>query len=181
MVGSWSVRLSQPERAGEISREIDSLFENSRNPTRTATEDERSRQFANQLGDIGFITMIIMSAVFFTIVLLTGNTMSQALRERIPELAVLKTIGFTDTAVSALVLAEAVVLCLVGGLFGIAMAYGLLPVIKPVLEGFAGSVNFSATIVATAVGLSVVIGLVIGIVPATSARRLTIVDALRKS
>ena len=181
MVGSWAVRLSQPERAAEISKEIDALFENSRNPTRTATEDERSRQFANQLGDIGFITMIIMSAVFFTIVLLTGNTMSQALRERIPELAVLKTIGFTDRAVSTLVLAEAVVLCLVGGLLGIIMAYGLLPVIKPVLEGFAGTVSFDATIVTTAVGLSVVIGFVIGIIPATSANRLTIVDALRKN
>ena len=179
-VGWWTVRLSEPERAAEIAREIDSLFENSRDPTRTATEDEFSRQFASQLGDIGFITTIIMSAVFFTIVLLTGNTMAQALRERVPELAVLKTIGFTDTAVSALVLGEAIVLCVVGGLCGIAMAYLLLPGIAPVLESFAGSIDFSATTLATAIGLSVVIGIVIGIVPATSARRLTIVDALRK-
>jgi len=180
-VGWWTVRLSEPERAAEIAREIDSLFENSRDPTRTATEDEFSRQFASQLGDIGFITTIIMSAVFFTIVLLTGNTMAQALRERIPELAVLKTIGFTDTAVSALVLGEAIVLCVVGGLCGIAMAYLLLPGIAPVLESFAGSIDFSATTLATAIGLSVVIGIVIGIVPAMSARRLTIVDALRKN
>ena len=179
-VGWWTVRLSEPERAAEIAREIDLLFENSPDPTRTATEDEFSRQFASQLGDIGFITTIIMGAVFFTIVLLTGNTMAQALRERIPELAVLKTIGFTDTAVSALVLGEAIVLCVVGGLCGIAMAYLLLPGIAPVLESFAGSIDFSATTLATAIGLSVVIGIVIGIVPATSARRLTIVDALRK-
>ena len=85
----------------EIARTIDRLFENSLNPTRTATEDEFSRQFASQLGDIGYITTIIMGAVFFTIVLLTGNTMSQALRERIPELAVLKTLGFSDGSVSA--------------------------------------------------------------------------------
>lgn len=180
-VGWWTVRLSEPDRAAEIAREIDSLFENSRDPTRTATEDEFSRQFAKQLGDIGFITSIIMSAVFFTIVLLTGNTMAQALRERIPELAVLKTIGFTNTAVSALVLGEAIVLCVVGGLCGIALAYLALPSLAPILENFAGNIDFSATTVATAVGLSVVIGIVIGIVPAASASRLTIVDALRKN
>jgi putative ABC transport system permease protein len=179
-VGWWSVRLSEPERAGEIARQIDSLFENSQNPTRTATEDEYSRQFAKQLGDIGLITTMIMGAVFFTIILLTANTMTQALRERIPELAVLKTIGFTDTKVSLLVLGEALLLCIAGGVAGIGLAFGMLSVVGETLASILGQFDYSAANVAAALGLAVVIGLVIGAVPAITARRLTIVDALRQ-
>ena len=75
-VGNWTVRISDEGRADEISREIDALFENSPDPTRTTTEDESNRQFARQLGDMGFITTMIMSAVFFTIILLTGMAMA---------------------------------------------------------------------------------------------------------
>lgn len=179
-VGWWTIRLADPARAAEIAANVDKLFENSLNPTRTATEDEFSRQFAKQLGDIGFIATIIVAAVFFTIVLLTGNTMTQALRERIPELAVLKTLGFTDTSVSLLVLGEAILLCLIGGLIGIALAFGVRAVIAPALESVVGSFDFSAGTIGLAVGLALLIGLVIGMVPALSARRLTIVDALRE-
>lgn len=180
MVGWWSIRVSEPARAAEIANEIDALFENSGNPTRTATEDEFARQFADQLGDIAFIATIIMSAVFFTMVLLTGNTMSQTLRERIPEFAVLKTIGFTDTAVSALVLGEAIVLCIVGGLAGIGLAYAVLSVVGPLLSTYLGSFDFTTTTLVLAVALSLLFGIVIGVVPALSAKRLTIVDALRR-
>ena len=179
-IGWWTVRLSDPERAGEIARTIDRQFENSLNPTRTATEDEFSRQFASQLGDIGFITTIIMAAVFFTIVLLTGNTMTQALRERIPELAVLKTLGFSDGSVSALVLGEAVLLCLVGALGGIALAYGVVAMAGPALEGMLGSFALTIDVVGLALLLALIIGLVIGGLPALTARRLTIIDALRE-
>ncbi|MCB1684340.1 MAG: ABC transporter permease [Pseudomonadales bacterium] len=178
-VGWWTVRLSDPARAEEIARVIDRLFENSPNPTRTATEDEFARQFASQLGDIGFLTTVIMAAVFFTIVLLTGNTMSQALRERIPELAVLKTLGFTDTSVSMLVLGEAVLLCVVGALAGIGLAYGLISAIGPSLEGMLGTFELSFDLAGYALILAVLVGLVIGGLPALSARRLTITDALR--
>lgn len=179
-VGWWSVRLSEPERAAEIGSEIDRLFENSQNPTRTATEDEYSRQFAQQLGDIGLITTVIMGAVFFTIILLTANTMAQALRERIPELAVLKTLGFTDTGVSLLVLGEALLLCVVGGVAGILLAFGVLQIIGPTLESILGQFDYSLSNVLMGLGLAVVIGLLVGSVPAITARRLTIVDALRQ-
>ena len=178
-VGWWSVRLSEPDRAAEIAMQIDALFENSQNPTRTSTEDEYSRQFASQLGDIGLLTTMIMGAVFFTIILLTGNTMSQALRERIPELAVLKTLGFTDTRVSLMVLGEALLLCVAGGILGILMAFGMLYVVGDTLESILGQFGYSTGSVVGALGLAVVIGLVIGGVPAVTARRLTIVDALR--
>ena len=178
-VGWWTARLSEPDNAAEIASEIDMLFENSQDPTRTATEDEFSRQFASQLGDMGFITAMIMSAVFFTIVLLTANTMSQALRERIPELAVLKTVGFTDGVVSFLVLGEAVLLCVVGGVFGILLAILMQPMLGATLGGFIGDFDFSASLITSALALAFVIGLGIGGLPALTARRLTIVDALR--
>ncbi|MEZ5558026.1 MAG: ABC transporter permease [Pseudomonadales bacterium] len=178
-VGWWTVRLADPDRAEEIARSIDALFENSLDPTRTATEDEFSRQFANQLGDMGFITTTIMAAVFFTIILLTANTMTQALRERVPELAVLKTLGFSDTRVSLLVLAEAVLLCLAGGGAGIGLALLLEPGIDSALGGLLGSFEISAGVISAGLLLALGIGFVIGAVPALTARRLTIVDALR--
>ena len=179
-VSQWTLRLSDPERADEIAQEIDALFENSADPTRTVTEDERNRQFARQLGDIGFITTMIMSAVFFTIILLTGNTMSQALRERIPELAVLKTLGFSDGTVFLLVLGEAVLLCTFGGALGVGLAFLMAPGLSVNLEGLFGVFAVLPSTAITALALSVVIGLVIGIIPALTAQRLTIVDALRK-
>jgi len=179
-VGWWTVRLSDPDSAESIAIAIDRLFENSVNPTRTATEDEFNRQFASQLGDIGFIATIIMSAVFFTILLLTANTMTQSLRERIPELAVLKTLGFTDVTVSVLVLAESVLLCVTGGLIGIVLAYVMVGLIGPVLEGFIGSFSLSASAISLALGMALILGLIIGGFPALSAKRLTIVDALRE-
>ncbi|MEM7077038.1 MAG: ABC transporter permease [Pseudomonadota bacterium] len=179
-VGNWTVRISDPERAGEIAQQIDALFENSADPTRTATEDENNRQFARQLGDMGFITSMIMAAVFFTIILLTGNTMSQALRERIPELAVLKTLGFKDSTVLCLILGEAVALCMLGGAIGAGLAALIGPGLAGAVEGFFGRFEVTWVGVVSAIGLSGLIGLVIGIIPALSAQRLAIVDALRK-
>ncbi len=179
-VGQWTVRISDPQQADEVAQRIDALFENSADPTRTATEDEANRQFARQLGDMGFITTIIMSAVFFTIILLTGNTMSQALRERIPELAVLKTLGFTDTTVLLLVLGEALLLCLLGGVLGAGAALLLGPGMSVALETVFGGFAVTPPIVLSAILLSIIVGLVIGLLPALSAQRLTIVDALRK-
>ncbi len=179
-VSQWTVRVSEPERADEIAQEIDALFENSSDPTRTTTEDESNREFARQLGDMGFITTMIMSAVFFTIVLLTGNTMAQALRERIPELAVLKTLGFTDTQVSLLVLGEAVLLCLVGGAMGVGIAFLIGPGMSVSLEGLLGSFEVAPTTALVGLGVSLLIGLVIGALPAITAKRLAIVDALRR-
>lgn len=179
-VGNWTVRVSAPERADEIAQQIDALFENSADPTRTATEDEANRQFARQLGDMGFITTMIMSAVFFTIILLTGNTMSQSLRERIPELAVLKTLGFTDVSVMWLILGEAVLLCVLGGLIGGGLGLLLGPIISAVIQQLFGSFAVTPGIFMNALGLSLLVGLLIGLIPAMSAQRLAIIDALRR-
>ncbi|MCZ6656551.1 MAG: ABC transporter permease, partial [Gammaproteobacteria bacterium] len=132
------------------------------------------------LGDIGFITTMILSAVFFTIVLLTGNTMAQSLRERIPEIAVLKTLGFSDLRVSWLMMGEALLLCTVGGTLGVGLAILLEPSLNQNLSGFLGRFEMTWQTIGTALGLALLVGVVIGFVPAVTAKRLTIADALRK-
>lgn len=179
-VGWFIVRIAHPEQAAEVANRIDAAFENSLNPSRTSTEDEYARQFAKQQGDIGLMTTGILGAVFFTILLLTGNTMAQALRERVPELAVLKTFGFTDGAVALLVLAEAVLLCVVGGALGIGLGALAMNALQPMLTSFAGLIEVTWQTLATAFALALALGLVVGAVPALTARRLTIVDALRE-
>lgn len=178
-VGWYVVRITDSDRASEIARAIDRLFENSLNPTRTSTEAEYNRQFVEQMGDIELMMTGILAAVFFTILLLTGNTMAQGLRERIPELAVLKTLGFSDAAVAWLMLGEAVLLCLFGAVLGIMAAMAISAIIGPQLANMLGEFEVTLSIVAAGVGLSLLLGCAVGAVPALAARRLTIVDALR--
>ena len=180
-VGWYTVRISDPDQAPEVAKNIDALFENSMNPTKTATEDEFNRAFANQIGDIGLMTTGILSAVFFTIVLLTAVTMNQALRERIPELAVLKTLGFSDAKVALVVLGESVLLCALGGGLGILLTVLLeVPLNAVMSESGFGVFELSGQVVAIAVGIALLLGLVVGASPAWSAKRLTIAEALRR-
>lgn len=178
-VGWFIVRVTDPDRSAEVARAIDAAFDSSPNATRTATEADFARQFANQIGDIGLLMRGILSAVFFTIVLLTGNTMMQTLRERIPELAVLKTLGFPDRTVAVLVLSESLLLCLAGGAIGLSLALlaeqGLAASLESVLPRFEIPLDTLASGLALALG----IGLLVGAFPAWQARRLAIVDALR--
>jgi putative ABC transport system permease protein len=179
-VGWFVVRISDTARAAEIARAIDERFANSAFETRTATEAERARQFANQLGNIGLMMTGILGAVFFTILLLTGNTMTQALRERVPELAVLKTLGFTDRAVALLVLGEAILLTVVGAIGGLVIAIALSPGIRRAIANILPNFAISPTTLVAAAVVAVLLGLIVGAVPALTARRLRIVDALRK-
>ena len=179
-VGWYTVRVSDPEQAPAISGAIDALFENSPSPTKTSTEAEFARSFAAQIGDIALMATGILSAVFFTILLLTANTMSQSLRERIPELAVLKTVGFSDARTSVLVVGESVLLCLIGALLGVGLGALLLPAASSATMQFMGPVSMSFDILVQSVVLAVVLGLVVGALPALTAQRLRIVDALRR-
>lgn len=181
-VGWWTVRIADPERAPEVSSAIDAVFENSLNPTKTATEDEFSRAFGAQIGNIALIVGGILSAVFFTILLLTGVVMGQSLRERIPELAVLKTLGFSDGRVGLLVLGESVLLCGLGGFLGIGVTLAVAPLLNDMLANFGmGPFVLSLPTVASAAGIAVLLGLVVGVLPALQARMLTIAQALRRA
>ena len=180
-VGWWTVQIDDPARASEIASNIDGLFENSQNPTKTATENEFNRAFAAQMGDIGLIANGILSAVFFTILLLTANTMGQALRERIPELAVLKTLGFSNAKVATLVLGESVLLCVLGGLLGVGLAWVATPILISQIPMPIGDLAVSGWTMALGIGIAALLGAVVGAQPALHASRLAIADALRRS
>lgn len=174
--GIYVSRLGDPKDAERVSAEIDQLFENSTDETKSRTEQEFNLNFVRQLGDINLIVTSILGAVFFTILLLTGNTMAQSVRERIPQLAVLKTLGFTDGTVQMLVLAESFVLIGLGALLGMGIATILGTQLVGFLGGSGSVVNGQVWLYAmlSVVGLS----LLVGLPPAWRARRLKIVDAL---
>ena len=175
---SWyTVALDNPAHASRVAQAIDALSMNSDRETKSQTESAFQQSFAKQFADIGLIVTSIMGAVFFTLLLLTGNTMAQAVRERVPELAILKTLGFKDGTVLWLVLVESVLLVGIGGLLGMALARAILPALASRAQGM-----LPATIPAQTwllgLGLIVLIGLVVGVLPALRAKRLKIVDAL---
>jgi putative ABC transport system permease protein len=177
-VGWYVVRVDDAGQADRVAKAIDALSLNSAHETKTQTEQAAFASWMKQTADIGLIVGSIMGAVFFTLLLLTGNTMAQAVRERIPELAVLKTIGFSNGSVLGLVLAESVLLVLLGGALGLGLAGVLGPIIN---VGSGGMVNLPAVGLSSWVlGLSlmVAIGLLVGALPALRAMRLNIVDAL---
>jgi putative ABC transport system permease protein len=178
MVGWYVVRLNNADQASQVIKAIDAHNANSDHETRTVTEAALIASFVKQFADIGLIVGSIMGAVFFTLLLLTGNTMMQAVRERTSELAVLKTIGFTNGTVLALVLSESVLLLLLGGVIGVALATLLIPSVSSHSGGLLNLPNVGIDNWLLGIGLMVIIGLVIGTVPAWRAMRLNIVDAL---
>lgn len=180
MVGWFAVKVDDPDNAGAIAERIDANFANSAYPTETSTEKAFVQGFAAQIGNIGAILRWVLTAVFFTILLVTGNTMAQSVRERTSELAVLKTLGFRDGAVLALVLAESLVLALLGGLLGLGGGWLLVSLGDP--TGGALPIFFvTPRHLALGVALSLALGLLTGLLPAIQAMRLRIVDALRRA
>jgi len=171
------IRLSGDKPAETVSKTIDAMFENSPDETKTQTEKDFNLGFVKQIGDIGLIVHWILFAVFFTLLLVVGNTMAQSVRERIPELAVLKTLGFSDGAVLSFVLAEAFVLCLVGGLVGLVIASALGALVAKGTGG-AFQVELDGGVWTIGVLAIVAMSLAVGLLPALRARRLRIVDAL---
>ncbi|HSY06308.1 MAG TPA: ABC transporter permease [Steroidobacteraceae bacterium] len=171
------LKLNEAARAEAISKTVDAMFENSPDETKTQTEKDFNISFVKQIGDIGLIVRWILFAVFFTLLLVVGNTMAQSVRERVPELAVLKTLGFSDASVLGFVLAEAFALCLAGGLIGLVLASicGAM-----VAKGTGGQFQLQLDAGVWLIGV-VAIGLMslaVGLLPALRARRLRIVDAL---
>jgi putative ABC transport system permease protein len=173
----YILKLAPGADAAQVSKTVDAMFENSPDETKTQTEKDFNLSFVKQIGDIGLIVRWILFAVFFTLLLVVGNTMAQSVRERVPELAVLKTLGFTDGSVLGFVLAEAVALCLVGGVVGLALATLLGAMVEQATGGqFRLDVN--GLIWAIGIGTIVVMSIAVGLLPALRARSLKIVDAL---
>jgi putative ABC transport system permease protein len=175
--GIFVLKLDDPDMAQQIAQTIDSRYENSSNETRTQTEKDFNVGFVKQLGDIGLIVRWILFAVFFTLLLVVGNTMAQSVRERIPQFAVLKTLGFSDRSVLLLVLAETATLCSIGGVIGLSLATVLGLMVQQnagaVLPLSVDSRVWIAGLIAIAV-----LSIAVGLLPALRAQRLNIVDAL---
>ncbi len=180
LIGWYVVKIADADNAGAIAKQIDLQFANSPAETKTSSERAMAQSFVNQVGNIGAILRAIVTAVFFTMLLVTANTMAQSVRERTNEIGVLKTLGFSNGGVLGLVLAESVLITVLGGVLGLAGAWWLgvqfEPVFRQYLPGF--------RVPPDAIGLGIVfmigLGLVAGAVPASQAMRLRIVEALRR-
>ena len=179
LVGWYTIRVKDPAKAAEVAKLVDQEFENSPAETKAEPEGAFIQGWANQIGNIALIVGAILAAVFFTILLVTGSTMSQAVRERIGELGVLKAIGFTNGQLLGLVLAESCLLTVLGGALGLAAAAafaargdptgGLLPMFHlPTVDLLVGLI------------ISIALGVITGVLPALQAMRLRVADALRR-
>ena len=177
MAGIFVLRLDNPDMAQSVAATVDKRYENSSDETKTQTEKEFQAGFVKQLGDIGLIVRWILFAVFFTLLLVVGNTMAQSVRERVPQLAVLKTLGFTDNQVLGFVMAETVALCAIGGVVGLGFAT-VLGVIVAKAAGPMLPLAVDWHVWLWGVGAIVALSIVVGLLPALRARRLKIVDAL---
>ncbi len=173
-VGWYEVSISDPTQAAAIGEKIDALFANSSNETKTQPAKDFLIAFVKQRGDIAFVLHAILGAVFFALLFLTGNTMMQSMRDRIPELAVLKTLGFTDGKVFLLLIAESLFLCVTAALIGLALSYPLLPIMQNALQG----VELSGGMLLPGLLVAALLAVFVGLPPAIRANRLQIVDAL---
>ena len=179
-IGWFTVRVKDPAQAVQVAKAIDQEFENSEAETKTAPEAAFIQAWAKQIGDIALISAAILGAVFFTILLVTANTMSQAVRERIGELGVLKAIGFTNNLVLALVMTESCLISIVGGMLGLGLALVLVPGIARALSSMLPLFFFPLRDVLLGAGICVALGLVTGVFPTLVAMRLRVADALRR-
>jgi putative ABC transport system permease protein len=178
-VGMYYLELASPERAAQVARQVDALFATSSPATRTETERAFQAGFISMLGNVPFALNVVGLAVVFAILLIAANTMMMAFRERTAEIGVLKTLGFEDATVFALVLAEASVITLGGGLAGALLAKLLLEGASPFGWLLPSMVVYWRT-VALGVAVAVAVGAVSGLLPAWRAARLRIVDAIRR-
>jgi putative ABC transport system permease protein len=181
IVGTYLIRMERAEDANAISKAVDDMFRNSPAQTKTETELAFQLSFLAFLGNVKLILLTICAAVTFTILLVSGNTMAMAVRERVREVGVLKTLGFTNGNVLWLMVGEAVMISFLGGLLGLALASGLCALIRQVPSTFANlsQIAVTAPVAGVCLLVAVLIGIVSSIIPAWGASRRPIVEALR--
>ena len=179
-VGWYVLRVNNPDESPRIAKTIDEQFANSPYETRTETESAFAAGWVKQFGNIRFLIVTIGAVVFFTLLLVTGNTMAIAVRERTPELAVLKAIGFSDRSVLVFVLGESLAISLIGGLVGLFLAVLAVPVLSQALSGMLPRLLLSPTLLAFGLGTALTVGIVSGALPGIAAMRMRVVNALRR-
>ena len=180
-VGWYTLTLNEGANPVEVANAVDAEFANSPNETETSTEAAFAESFVEQLGNIALIVQLILGAVFFTLLLVTGNTMSQSVRERISELAVLKTVGFRDRTVLGIVISESILIMVIGGGLGLLFGWVATSALSSTFASMMGmELSLSTGLVAMGIGIMIFAGVGAGIFPALSAMRLSIVDALAR-
>jgi putative ABC transport system permease protein len=179
MVGWYTVRIANPDDGVRVVKAIDEHFANSPAETKTDTEKAFAASFVKQMGNIQLLIMSVGSVVFFTLLLVTGNTMAIAVRERTRELAVLKAVGFSDRFVLVLVIAETMIVAAVGGGVGLGLAK-LFTLGGDPTGGLLPFFYLAPDSIALGLGLALAVGFTAGILPALAASRLRVVDALRR-
>jgi len=179
-VGWYVVRVENPDNSGKISQAIDAQFSNSPFETKSDTEKEFAASWGKQLGNIKLIIMTIGAVVFVTLLLVTGNTMATSIRERVRELAVLKALGYSDRFVLWLVLSEGLTIAVLGGILGLLLAIVVIPGMSKALAGLLPPLILLPSDTALGLAFALGAGVLSTLLPATSAMRLRVVDALRR-
>ncbi len=179
-IGWYVLRLNSPDDAVAVSKAIDEEFANSTSETKTQTESAFAASWVKQFGNIQFLILTIGTVVFFTLLLVTGNTMAISVRERTGELAVFKAIGYSDRSVLFFVLAESLIIALIGGLAGLLFAVVAVPALGRALNGLLPNLVLSPTILALGLVLAILVGLVSGMIPGFMAMRMRVISALRR-
>lgn len=174
-VNRFLVRVDDARHATRIARQIDQLFTNSSVQTRTQSEHASLESAMVALGDISFFTRSIIAAAFVTLLVVTGNTMMESVRERTREHAILQTLGFTPARILTLVLAESLALCLAGSVVGLVLAAWVFPLVRIY---YVGSSPLPPIVIGSGLVLSMGVALITALIPGWRAMRLSIVDAL---
>jgi len=178
--GWYVLKLDSPDDAVRVSKAIDAEFANSPYETKTETESAFAANWVKQFGNIKFLIVTIGTVVFFTLLLVTGNTMAISVRERTSELAVFKAIGFSDRSVLFFVLAESLIIALIGGVLGLLFAVAAIPGLAKALNGLLPSLVLSPSVLVIGMILAVVVGIVSGLLPGLNAMHMRVVNALRR-
>jgi putative ABC transport system permease protein len=184
-VGWFWIKADSLEAVERLPKQIDTMFDNSSVPTHTETEKEMQNGFVSMLGNVKFGITLICLAITFLLLLLSGNTMAMAARERVTEIAVLRTLGFQKKTILGLVLGESLLLSIFGGLLGVGLFVGLFPgfragLLNSPMGGFAAGMRLFPEVVVVAFGLTVFVGLAAGLVPAIRSAQRSIPDGLRQ-
>jgi putative ABC transport system permease protein len=180
LVGWMVIKVANPNDSEKIANKIDAMFANSSAETKTATERVFIKQFLDQVGNIGLILVSVTTAVFFTMLLVTANTMAQSVRERTNEIGVLKTLGFSGESILGLVLLESLFLTFTGGLVGLGLAWFFAKGLGAAIKDYFPVFQIGTNTFLVGAALMLVFGVLTGLWPALTAMRLKIVDALRR-
>ena len=177
-IGWIILQTTSPENNDRVAKTIDAMFANSGAETNTDTEKAFGKAFAAQFGNIALIVSLVVGAAFVTILMIVGNTMALSIRERTREIGVLKTLGFSGPRILTMVLGESILLALLGGLPGLAIAALIAYALRNSLSNVAPAFSVSPEILLQGIGLMVALGFITGLIPAVNAMRLKIATAL---